>query len=143
VFGKGLRIEHLAFRKMLLRNSRHYGAPVLKQPPFASVLAAEFGEAIMFMFLVGEAKFPMGQIVATLGALSALAESGQLPAEFIERHAQGDWGELCAEDCEPNKRALKNGARLFSRYMTKKDDPLYVITESDRSVTTILVPEEY
>jgi hypothetical protein len=97
----------------------------------------------MFMFLVGEAKFPMGQIVATLGALSAMSESGQNPAEFIERHAQGDWGELCADDCEANERALKSGARLFSRYMTTKNHPLYVITEWDRSITTILVPEEY
>ena len=60
----------------------------------------------MFWFLIQEAKFPLGQIVATPGALRALEESGQLPEEFINRHAQGDWGELCAEDIEANERAL-------------------------------------
>ena len=52
----------------------------------------------MFLFLIAESKFPMGQIVATPGALRALEESGQDPEEFIKRHAQGDWGELCAGD---------------------------------------------
>jgi hypothetical protein len=95
------------------------------------------------MFLIEEAKFPLGQIVATPGALSALEDCGQLPEEFINRHAQGDWGELCPEDIEANEQALNHGARLLSRYTTSSKEALYVITEWDRSVTTILLPEEY
>lgn len=90
-----------------------------------------------------EAKFPLGQTVMTPGALSALEEAGQSPFEFLMRHASGDWGEVCNEDREENELALREGFQLMSIYRTKKDTRLWVITEADRSVTTILLPEEY
>jgi hypothetical protein len=88
--------------------------------------------------------FSLGQVVATPGALAALEKAGQTPKEFLARHARGDWGELCEEDRKENQFSLKRGFRLLSSYRTNAGDAkLYVITEADRSVTTILLPEEY
>ena len=87
--------------------------------------------------------FSLGQVVATPGALTALQKAGQLPQEFLTRHVQGDWGELCEEDKHENALSLERGFRLLSRYSTSAGEALYVITEADRSVTTLLLPEEY
>src|SRR5215470_5188104 len=87
--------------------------------------------------------FPLGQIVATPGALEALEASHQSPAEFLERHAKGDWGELSADDIAENEFSLKNGFRLLSSYLTATGQKLWVITEEDRSLTTLLLPNEY
>jgi hypothetical protein len=90
------------------------------------------------------ALFPLGQIVATPGALAALAKAGQTTLEFLERHVCGDWGELDEADRKENQLSLKCGFRLLSSYRTSAvDTKLWVITEADRSVTTILLPEEY
>ena len=88
-------------------------------------------------------KFSLGRIVATPGALQALEEANQNPFEFIQRHQSGDWGELCAEDIRENEFSLKNGFRLLSAYRTLHDVKVWIITEADRSVTTLLLPHEY
>ena len=88
------------------------------------------------------AKFDLGQIVATPGALEALGSAGQSPAEFLTRHVQGDWGEVDDEDKQANDDALKTGARLLSAY-TALDERIWIITEADRSSTCILLPSEY
>jgi hypothetical protein len=87
--------------------------------------------------------FKLGQLVATPGALAALEKAGQQPQEFLARHVQGDWGDLCEEDRQENVLSLECGFRLLSRYNTSAGEVLYVITEADRSVTTILLPAEY
>ena len=87
--------------------------------------------------------FPLGQAVATPGALEALQEAGQNPAEFLNRHVNGDWGDLDAEDKSANERALHDGSRIFSAYSTSAGVKLWVITEADRSSTCILLPSEY
>ncbi len=87
--------------------------------------------------------FILGDIVATPGALQALESSGQLPLEFLGRHARGDWGDLCAEDRRENALALRAGHRLMSAYTLRNGQKLWIITESDRSVTTLLLPHEY
>jgi hypothetical protein len=87
--------------------------------------------------------FPLGQTVATSGALEALSQAGQSPSIFLDRHARGDWGEVCGEDAEANDNALLDGERLLSVYRTSLGVRLWVITEADRSVTTVLLPEEY
>jgi hypothetical protein len=87
--------------------------------------------------------FPLGQIVATPGALEVLESSHQSPAEFLGRHAKGDWGELSADDIAENEFSLKNGFRLLSSYFTAAGQKLWVITEEDRSLTTLLLPDEY
>lgn len=87
--------------------------------------------------------FPLGQTVATPGALEALIEAGQSPSEFLDRHVRGDWGDLSEEDEIENQRSLVHGFRLLSAYQTRFSVKLWVITERDRSVTTILLPSEY
>jgi hypothetical protein len=87
--------------------------------------------------------FPLGQIVATPGALAALQKTGQTPAEFLSRHVTGDWGDLPTEDRLENYYSLERGLRLLSSYRTSANDKLWVITEADRSATTLLLPEEY
>lgn len=87
--------------------------------------------------------FPLGQCVATPGALEALSQAGQSPKEFLDHHARGDWGEVCLEDAEANNDALRHGERLLSVYRTSLGVKLWVITEADRSATTVLRPEEY
>lgn len=88
-------------------------------------------------------KFPLGQVVATPGALEALKDSGQHPADFLDCHAAGDWGSVCDEDKRLNDAALVSGERLLSAYTTLKGAKLWIITEADRSSTCILLPEEY
>lgn len=87
--------------------------------------------------------FPLGQTVATPGALEALAEAGQSPAEFLGRHVRADWGEVCDDDKAANDDALKCGSRILSAYRTSKGVKVWVISEADRSSTCILLPEEY
>jgi hypothetical protein len=87
--------------------------------------------------------FPLGRTVATPGALVALEESGESPSDFLGRHQSGDWGEVCAEDRAENELSLKEGFRLLSAYRTRKGTKIWLITEADRSATTILLPSEY
>jgi len=87
--------------------------------------------------------FDLGQLVATPGALAALEKSGQNPMDFVSRNVTGDWGELSKEDREENRLSLQKGFRLLSSYRTSAGDQLWVITEADRSVTTLVLPEEY
>ena len=86
---------------------------------------------------------PLGEIVATPAALKAIEEAGQSPLEFLARHRQGDWGDVCDEDWNLNDEALTDGTRLLSAYKTKHNVKLWIITEWDRSATTVLLPEEY
>jgi len=88
-------------------------------------------------------KFPLGQVMATPGALHAMESTGQLPLEFLDRHAEGDWGELSEADREENELSLREGFRLLSAYRLSDGTKIWIITEADRSVTTILLPEEY
>jgi hypothetical protein len=87
-------------------------------------------------------RFPLGRIVATPGALRALEQANQNPFEFLERHQAGDWGELCEEDKRENEFSVRNGFRILSSYRTRNGTKIWVITEADRSVTTLLRPHE-
>jgi len=87
--------------------------------------------------------FDLGQLVATPGALAALEKSGQNPMDFLSRHITGDWGEIPEEDRKENLFSLEKGFRILSSYTTNAGDRLWVITESDRQHTTLLLPEEY
>ena len=87
--------------------------------------------------------FPTGRVLSTPRALGALGRAGQSAAEFLERHPNGDWGEITAIDVDENNFSLKNGYRILSAYNTKTGERIWIITEADRSMTTILLPEEY
>jgi hypothetical protein len=91
----------------------------------------------------GERTFPLGQLVATPGAAEAFARNKQEPTEFLRRHWRGDWGELDAEDGAENEYARTHDLRLLSAYTLKDGTRIWIITEADRSATTILLPEEY
>ena len=86
-------------------------------------------------------RFPLGRTVITQGALDALDEADVRTG--IARHAIGDWGDLCPEDKEANDDALLVGARVLSAYHTDGGQKFWIITEADRSATTVLRPEEY
>jgi hypothetical protein len=89
------------------------------------------------------ALFELGVIVATPGALNALRRSGQTAADFLKRHAFGDWGDVDGHDDKQNWIALRERNRIVSSYQTRLADPIWVITEADRTVTTFLLPSEY
>ncbi len=95
------------------------------------------------MINTSKALFALGQVVATPQSLSEIQKSGETPQDFINQHSQGQWGLVCEEDRQANEDALRNGERLLSVYKTKLGEKLYVITEWDRSATTLLLPEEY
>jgi len=85
----------------------------------------------------------LGQLVATPGAIMAMTAAGNDPAEFISRHRNGDWGDVPAEDWQANNDALLTANRVLSAYLLKDGTRVWVITEADRSATTILLPDEY
>jgi hypothetical protein len=87
--------------------------------------------------------FSLGQIVATPGALAALEQAGHGTHEFLTRHVSGDWGELDADDRRENEVSLRAGFRLLSAYPLPTGEKLWIITEADRSATTLLLPAEY
>jgi hypothetical protein len=88
------------------------------------------------------APLPLGRVVATPGALQLLMEIGEHSFDYLVRHASGDWGELCAFDRRQNEIALREGLRVLSSYEVHTGR-VWIITEADRSITTILLPEEY
>ena len=85
--------------------------------------------------------FPLGEIVATAHAMATLAHTDMQPA--LQRHVNGDWGEVEEDDREANERSLLHGDRLLSVYRSSKGVKFWIITEVDRSATTVLLPEDY
>jgi hypothetical protein len=94
---------------------------------------------------VAQQLFALGQVVATRNVLKALAEAEVDPAELLARHQTGDWGELPREDFHENQRSLHHGWRLLSSYPIGDGgtEKVWIITEANRSLTTILLPEDY
>ncbi|MES4792167.1 MAG: hypothetical protein C4321_03585 [Chloroflexota bacterium] len=84
-----------------------------------------------------------GQTVVTPGALAALEEAHESGAWYLRRHQCGDWGELSPDDWASNDAALVEGSQILSAYRLGTGVKLWIITEWDRSVTTLLLPEDY
>jgi len=100
------------------------------------------------MIAKSQSKFSLGRVVATPGALESLGEAGQSAVGFLERHVQGDWGDVCEEDGQLNDEALIDGSRILSAYRTSLGEKLWIITEAAddagrRAATTILLPNEW
>jgi hypothetical protein len=93
------------------------------------------------MIIVLEGKFSAGQLVITPGALESVPCEDFVKA--LQHHVSGDWGDVCPEDREENDRSVREGGRLLSAYVTGSGTRFWLITEGDRSVTTILLPDEY
>lgn len=89
------------------------------------------------------ARVRLGAIVATPAALRLMFMNGTDPYQLLSRHATGDWTEMDLEDQETNKQAAANGLRVFSAYLVNLTERVWIITEADRSSTTILLPSEY
>lgn len=100
--------------------------------------------AFAVLNVVSQPRFPSGQVVMTTG-VDELVRQGRLnPVPYLRRHLHGDWGDLSDDDRRLNDAALKSGDdRLFSSYQVTPDLKLWIITEWDRSVTTLLLPSEY
>lgn len=93
-------------------------------------------------------KFPLGQIVATPGAIEALEATAQTANEFLARHAQGDWGTVSPEDREANNASVLDGSRILSAYRLKDQTKIWILTEAadesgNRAATTLLLPCDY
>lgn len=86
-------------------------------------------------------RFPLGHVVATATAAATLDQDSILAG--LRRHAAGDWGELDDHDRHANEVALRDGDRLFSVYRDSRGTRFYIITEGTRSLTTVLLPEDY
>ncbi len=87
--------------------------------------------------------FDLGHIVGTPRAMQALKKAGQKPGQFLWRHAIGDWGELNPQDWAENNRSLEDDLQIQSAYTLSNGVRIWIITEADRTETTILLPEEY
>ncbi len=95
---------------------------------------------------IAVARFKLGRVVCTQGANNLIAEDSRFAKfvmESLGRHSRGDWGDLCEEDKRENEYALGKYLRLFSSYTYDDSRRIWIITEADRSATTILFPEEY
>ena len=88
-------------------------------------------------------RFHLGRIVATPGALEALEIAGDTALTFLQRHIAGDWGDLDEQDRAENELSAREGFRLLSAYQLRDGTKIWIITEADRSSTTILLPSEY
>jgi hypothetical protein len=87
--------------------------------------------------------FPLGRLVATPGALDLLRSGGEdLLPTLLERHRSGDWGDVPLEDARENEFSVRHGFRIVSSYRVA-GERLWVITERNRSATTLLLPSEY
>jgi hypothetical protein len=88
-------------------------------------------------------RFELGRLLMTPGAQEAMEAAGQQPREFLARHSAGDWGDLSEDDKRENDFSVTRHLRILSAYHTARNEKLWIITEADRSATTILLPEEY
>jgi len=88
-------------------------------------------------------RFALGRILATPGAINAMREAGESPLRLLKRHVHGDWGDLHEDDQRANELAIRRDLRILSAYVLSTQERVWVITEADRSATTILLPEEY
>ena len=91
-------------------------------------------------------KFEMGQVVMTNGICEQIIEDeafGKFVHDSLSRHRECDWGDMADEDLKMNDEAMENGDRIFSAYKPRQGKKIWIITEADRSATTILFPDEY
>lgn len=87
--------------------------------------------------------FPLGQLLVTPGAMEALSQMNISAESIFQRHVLGDWGDISHEDKQQNDLAVEMGGRILSGYILPDERKVWVITEADRSATTILLPDEY
>jgi len=127
----------------------HHAEPTDENNRAASLESANtqaLATAVMVLVrtLIRPPLFALGQIVATPGATDLLDRSGVNASDLLNRHQRGDWGVVCVADAAENRHAIQDGNRLLSAYeLGQHKERIWVITEHDRSVTTLLLPQEY
>jgi hypothetical protein len=114
-----------------------------RDPSPRSLAVLETGLAILVQKLHRPGTFELGQLVMTPGAEEAMRDARHVPPEFLLRHLHGDWSDLPPEEIQENERTPRVGSRLFSAYRTRTEEPLWVLTEWDRRVTTLLHPQDH
>ncbi len=98
---------------------------------------------IMLLVIASKPLFSLGKVFLT-PATKAMFSEGILDVnELINRHISGDWSDMCDDDIESNKDAIVHGFRVFSSYKLSESQNIWIITEADRSCTTLLLPDEY
>lgn len=97
----------------------------------------------MAISILYQPRFLAGRLVMSVGVADRIHRGQLNPVPYLRRHLDGDWGDLSDHDRRSNEAALKNGDRLFSSYRVSPTVKLWIITEADRSVTTLLLPHEY
>jgi len=116
----------------------YFGITIERDPDFTPCRLSE-----VVVMEQGLQRFALGQLAITPGALAAFQTTQENPYTYLQRHAQGDWGELVEEDVAENEYAVTRPLRLLSAYKLADGTRIWIITEADRSVATILLPEEY
>jgi hypothetical protein len=91
----------------------------------------------------GSHKFDLGTVYATPKSLETILNQNENPSTYLTRHHSGDWGDMEPQDMKANDRALVDGSRIFSSYQLTEEDKVWLITEADRTRTTLLLPSEY
>ena len=97
----------------------------------------------MLLLIASKPLFSLGKVLLTSATNAMFCEGSLDVSELINRHVSGDWSDMCDDDIESNKDAIANGFRVFSSYKLSESQNIWIITEADRSITTILLPDEY
>lgn len=95
------------------------------------------------LILQKRSMFDLGMVVATPGAIACLEQHGVSAVALLMRHQSGDWREIPDDDRKENEKSVVAGLRILSSYPIGNGERIWVITEADRSVTTLLLPQEY
>lgn len=88
-------------------------------------------------------RFALGRVVATRNCLDHLVSIGVSALPYLDRHQRGDWGNLGNSDKKVNDHAVLYGGRILSKYLLKDGTPIYVVTEADRTYTTVMLVGDY
>lgn len=129
-----------SYDRVEFRSRLHGGDPAFIGPAWRTMTASDWAE-LGVEPLVDTLRFDAGHLVQTPAARNTLDPLDTLDA--LSRHLRGDWGELCEHDRLLNERSLATEGRLFSVYRDRKAVKFYVISEADRSATTVLLPDDY
>lgn len=124
------------------RNVDRFAADCLKEPTSDHLDRLWAQHERLILELEKLDRFALGLLAQTSGAQETMADDFHVPGGFLLRHKQGDWGEMDAEDIQANDEAVHSGSRIVSAYRIRKEQKVWVITEYDRSVTTLLLLDE-
>ncbi len=145
-FSNELALVFCSGQTLILTETAKGEEPAKEVEGAGNTAIADAGHVVDPALREGNSLFPLGHLVMTVGIQELMVEQGVRVHGLLDRHAAGDWGEMEPGDLCANDYALKHGeVRIFSSYDVPEspDDKVWIITEEDRSVTTVLLPSEY